>query len=136
MDLGFEGQRFTWTNYRNGNDNVKGRLDRALCTPTRRIHFHKAILYHEAMIGSDHTPLHLDTKGKSDYIHRPFRFDAKWLDFPTVEVILNDKWNKNNSSHDKMMGMQNKPKEWSRSAIRNAEKEIKRIKTIITTIQE
>ncbi|CAN1124924.1 hypothetical protein LINPERHAP2_LOCUS2624, partial [Linum perenne] len=57
--LHFSGIKFTWSNFQDGNDNIKIRLDRALCSSEWIILFDKAIIHHEAMIGSDHTPLRL-----------------------------------------------------------------------------
>ncbi|CAN1128052.1 hypothetical protein LINPERHAP2_LOCUS4389 [Linum perenne] len=63
LDLGFSGNRFTWSNLQDGDDNNKFRLDRALCSIPWRTAFDKAILYNEPMIGWDHTPLRLNLHG-------------------------------------------------------------------------
>ncbi|CAN1820416.1 hypothetical protein LINPERHAP1_LOCUS29088 [Linum perenne] len=54
MDLGFTGQRYTWTNFHVGNGNIKERLDKSLCTQSWRRKFDTAYLFHEPMIESDH----------------------------------------------------------------------------------
>ncbi|CAN0905933.1 hypothetical protein LINGRAHAP2_LOCUS23935 [Linum grandiflorum] len=72
MNLEFEGQKFTWTNYREDDRNITVRLDRALCSPAWRIQFHKAILSHEAMIGSDHTPFYSTSKEGRNSLPDPF----------------------------------------------------------------
>ncbi|CAN1154167.1 hypothetical protein LINPERHAP2_LOCUS19854 [Linum perenne] len=59
IDLRFEGDPFTWYNRQNGDDQIKERLDRALVNTFWRIHFSRALLFHESKIGSDHKPLRL-----------------------------------------------------------------------------
>ncbi|CAN1167929.1 hypothetical protein LINPERHAP2_LOCUS27534 [Linum perenne] len=47
MDVGYSGQRSTWTNFHVGRGQIKERLDRALCTESWRRKFYTARLYHE-----------------------------------------------------------------------------------------
>ncbi|KAF8405522.1 hypothetical protein HHK36_010429 [Tetracentron sinense] len=57
LDLGFQGNPFSWTNKRVGRDNVRERLDRALCSVAWRLRFDSAMVSHLPMVGSDHCPL-------------------------------------------------------------------------------
>ncbi|CAN0905945.1 hypothetical protein LINGRAHAP2_LOCUS23943 [Linum grandiflorum] len=136
MDLGFEGQRYTWTNYRREDGNIRVRLDQALCSPAWRLHFRQAILHHETMIGSDHTPILLNTQGRKEFVVRPFRFDARWNDHEDARGVISSSWDTQNDVHNKLMSLQSRLRTWSKSNIRNGEKEIKRIKERIKVIQE
>ncbi|KAJ7952092.1 RNA-directed DNA polymerase (Reverse transcriptase) Ribonuclease H [Quillaja saponaria] len=61
IDLGATGNLFTWSNGRNGNENVKVKLDRALAYHYWRILFPKATLTVLPAIQSDHNPILLKT---------------------------------------------------------------------------
>ncbi|CAN1121975.1 hypothetical protein LINPERHAP2_LOCUS1107 [Linum perenne] len=72
--------KFTWSNMKVGKDNIKVRLDRALCTSEWRFRFDKATIHHEAIIGSDHAPLRLQLFDNNMRKLAPFRIDERWLD--------------------------------------------------------
>lgn len=57
MDMDSQGCAYTWANNREGEDLVKKRLDRVLCTLEWRIAFHEAEIHALPTIGSDHSPL-------------------------------------------------------------------------------
>lgn len=57
MDMESQGCAFTWANNREGEDLVKKRLDRVLCTLEWRVIFHEAEVHALPAIGSDHSPL-------------------------------------------------------------------------------
>jgi hypothetical protein len=78
VDLGFTGNKFTWTNRRWGRNCIKERLDRGISSINWRIQFQKAVKYHLGAINSDHCPLLLDTNPADKYTPRPFRFEAAW----------------------------------------------------------
>ncbi|CAN1177320.1 hypothetical protein LINPERHAP2_LOCUS33039 [Linum perenne] len=77
MDMGFVGQRFTWTNFHKDNENIKERLDRSLCNQAWTRNFEEAQLFHELIIRSDHCPLCLDLTSRRKKGNTPFRFDRR-----------------------------------------------------------
>ncbi|CAN1164443.1 hypothetical protein LINPERHAP2_LOCUS25565 [Linum perenne] len=77
MDMGFRGQNFTWTNYKEGDENIKERIDRAMCNVEWRRRFERAIVFHEPMNGSDHTPLRIDLDGQRITKTTPLMFDKR-----------------------------------------------------------
>jgi exonuclease III len=93
VDLGFSGNKFTWTNKRWGKNSIRERLDRGLSNINWRLKFPKAAIYHLGAIKSDHCPILLDTNPSESFTPRPFKFEAAWTrDFKSFEVV--DKaWN-------------------------------------------
>lgn len=62
MEVPNKGYAFTWRNNRNGQDCVKEKLDRVLCTMDWRLNFPTADVYALPAIGSDHSPILLTTE--------------------------------------------------------------------------
>ncbi|KAL5699684.1 hypothetical protein ACHQM5_030553 [Ranunculus cassubicifolius] len=92
MDIGFTCYRFTWTNKRLGDGNIKQRLDRVLVDPDWLDKFPKAILHHLTAIHSDHTPLLLDLNPKHKKNCYPFKFQAMWIRDESFQQITTNAW--------------------------------------------
>ncbi|CAN1159582.1 Transposon TX1 uncharacterized 149 kDa protein [Linum perenne] len=91
LDLGYQGDPFTWYNGQRGSNEIKVRLDRGLANPAWRLLFDKALIFHEGKIGSNHRPLRLNFQGHRNNTKCPFRFDASWLSDPECsEIVLNN----------------------------------------------
>lgn len=95
LDLGFQGQPYTWSNRREGEELVSERLDRVLCNPEWRILFEEATLYHLETQGSDHCPILLMIKPQDDAARKPkpFRFENMWMSHADFFGLLQDSWN-------------------------------------------
>ena len=93
IDLGFNGNKFTWTNKRWGKDCIRERLDRGVCNDGWRIIFPHAIIWHLPAPHSDHSPILLDTNVKVRKKGRPFRFETVWSRDPTC--VINEAWQSN-----------------------------------------
>ncbi|GLT69444.1 hypothetical protein SLA2020_415930 [Shorea laevis] len=78
VDLGFIGNRFTWSNHRLGQANIRERLDRGLANHGWMHLFPNAIVNHFPAIKSDHCPILLSTLGNYQNLPKPFRFEAFW----------------------------------------------------------
>lgn len=76
VDLGFSGNKFSWSNRRWGRNSVKERLDRGIASMSWRLTFPRASILHLSAIKSDHCPLLLDTNPSNDFSPCPFRFEA------------------------------------------------------------
>jgi hypothetical protein len=87
-DLGFKGSKFTWCNYREGNEFIKERLDRALATPGWCYLFPNVEVEVLAAQSSDHKPLWVRLTQSSGHHSRSFKYEASWdKDVECVEVI-------------------------------------------------
>ncbi|CAN0913344.1 hypothetical protein LINGRAHAP2_LOCUS27863 [Linum grandiflorum] len=86
IDLGYKGQRYTWNNFQQGDDNIKQLLDRAVSNIVWRTTFEKATLYHEPVIGSDHSPLRLDLIDKKKMVQHPSDSIANGSTIRTVQA--------------------------------------------------
>ncbi|XP_056697347.1 uncharacterized protein [Spinacia oleracea] len=94
LDLGFTGQKFTWTNkIRTGP--IMERLDRAWTTVDWLNMFPSAFLKVLPRLTSDHCPILLNlSKPVGQQKPKPFRFEPMWcLDF-TFANVLNSEWSK------------------------------------------
>jgi len=78
MDLPSHGCAFTWSNNRAGATLVKERLDRAVCTAEWRLTYPNAQVLALPAVGSDHSPLVLDTKPCLSRQKRHFTYEAFW----------------------------------------------------------
>ena len=95
VDLGFQGNIYTWNNGRDGVDFVQERLDRACATVEWRDMFPQAQVRHIHAPYSDHNPILIITQP-----HRlvnakkkiPRRFEEKWATHPYCEMIIQTSW--------------------------------------------
>ncbi|KAF8392785.1 hypothetical protein HHK36_021022 [Tetracentron sinense] len=78
LDLGFNGNPFSCFNKRAGKDNIRERLDRALCSVEWRLRFATALVSQKPMFGSDHSPLLVTLHPALEKGRRPFRFESMW----------------------------------------------------------
>ncbi|XP_072087402.1 uncharacterized protein [Arachis hypogaea] len=76
-DLGMIGRRFTWTNRRRGQDQIRERLDRALANGEWMDYFPSASLSRLTKNGSDHVPILLDTNPVIENSNKRFKFQER-----------------------------------------------------------
>lgn len=89
MDLGFNGDPFTWV-----RGNTVKILDRAICNFDWRIRFECVEINHLPKLKSDHSPLliNFEHRRNANRRRRPFRFEAIWLTHPNFNQLVNDNW--------------------------------------------
>ncbi|GAU39667.1 hypothetical protein TSUD_60340 [Trifolium subterraneum] len=96
LDLGFIGYSFTWSNGREGVENVKCRLDRAL-TSQRFISEHSPIkVMHLPRYGSDHSAISITLNDVCSNISKKrvylFRFEERWYKDNRCEQLVHTTW--------------------------------------------
>ena len=83
---------FTWSNKREGSQQMASRLDRFLIS-NNATHlggeFTTSIL---PISGSDHWPIELQWNRPGSNIRRPFRFEEFWLTHPGFEKLVSTTW--------------------------------------------
>lgn len=122
IDLGFSGSQFTWAKGNWGRTAIKRRLDRAISSISWRLAFPKASITHLGTIGSDHTPILLNTNPMDYFAHRPFRFEAAWARGPRRHDVILEAWNEDNGG-SKFIRLCRK-QEATRKALRKWNKEM------------
>ncbi|KAL8507009.1 hypothetical protein ACS0TY_017768 [Phlomoides rotata] len=103
-DLGFQGNKFTWSNNSEGIDNIQVRLDRAFANSMWRVIFPKARVFHLLRFKSDHAPILVDCEfsnsigaRKRRNFERVFRFEKMWLEKDECVEIVAKGWNRENT---------------------------------------
>ncbi|CAM8986652.1 unnamed protein product [Rhodiola kirilowii] len=92
-DLGFEGGRFTYSNRRQGADEVKARLDRVVVNQAWRFLFPNAVARHSFANSSDHLPIVLSTTEKATASKvKIVRFELMWLRHKEFKGIVKKNW--------------------------------------------
>lgn len=89
VDLGFDGNPFTWTNVREGAALIRERLDRALAKHTWISKFQGTEVSHLPRSYSDHCPVSINLNLSSSNSHKlyPFRCKEAWLAHPNFEFF-------------------------------------------------
>ena len=84
---------FTWTNKREGIQQIASRLDRFLISDNATYvggDFSATIL---PFSGSDHWPIELQWNRPGNNLKRPFRFEEFWLNQPDFNELVKATWN-------------------------------------------
>ena len=84
------GLKFTWSNKQQNPTLVK--LDRILATSCWDTHFKSAFAWSKARVGSDHSPLVLDTGERRDNKAKYFYFQENWIESEGFKNLIKDKW--------------------------------------------
>ncbi|CAN1147662.1 Transposon TX1 uncharacterized 149 kDa protein [Linum perenne] len=127
MDMGFIGHKFTWSNCQEGEDNIKERIDRVLCNLEWRRSYERAIVYHEPMIGSDHAPLRIQLDGRHQRKNTPFRFDTRWIEYPSCSEVAMSRWSERGDCHTKLKSLSGELKKWSKETVGNSSYNIRKL---------
>uniref|UniRef100_A0A2N9FDP4 Reverse transcriptase domain-containing protein n=1 Tax=Fagus sylvatica TaxID=28930 RepID=A0A2N9FDP4_FAGSY len=95
VDLGFQGAKYTWTNNRDDDANIQGRLDRALATAPWLDFFPRYSVSHFSVSVSDHLELVVSTVSGTFTSRRKKivrRFEEKWATNPDCEKLIQESW--------------------------------------------
>jgi exonuclease III len=108
-DLHINGVKFSWTNKQ--QDPIMEKLDRVLMTSSWDIQYANSYAWFKARVGSDHSPLVLDTGEKREPRTKYFYFQERWFHLDNFDMLVKNKWveskgsmRANNYSLDKWHG--------------------------------
>ncbi|GMJ13879.1 hypothetical protein HRI_005057100 [Hibiscus trionum] len=89
-DLGYVGRWYTWEKCRMSNNNVRGRLDKAVANTVWWENFPNYSVKHLTHAISDHCPVLIDTCATIDSCKHDvsFRFDANWILEDDIEEVV------------------------------------------------
>ncbi|XP_042962309.1 uncharacterized protein LOC122296569 [Carya illinoinensis] len=93
-DLGFIGQKFTWSNCQGGGQCVLERLDRALVNDPWGSRFPFASVVHGLATYSDHVPIWISTDSEEGFVKNKnlFRFEPMWVGEKGCDDIIASIW--------------------------------------------
>lgn len=92
IDVGFKGNRYTWTNRWCGQANIHERIDRGFINDSWRLLFPHSLLTHLPVMNSDHRPILLNTTPIHNSSPKPFCFESMWIQDPTAADVIHA-WN-------------------------------------------
>lgn len=129
MDLGFQGEFFTWEKSRGTERWIQERLDMGLANKDWRDLFPSAVVNVMEVSTSDHLPLYL-TLNRKVYMHKAnrFRFENIWIKEDECRNIVLDCWNKVEglSIMDKMEYVCTKLEEWGGGMVKEMRAQMER----------
>ncbi|KAH0684447.1 hypothetical protein KY289_022199 [Solanum tuberosum] len=120
LDLGFSGQKFTWSNKRGIGHRIWKRLDRALVNDTWLEKMPQTTITHLPSVSSDHCPLLMEMNARVDDHIKYFKFLNCWTDQPNFIDTVKTCWERpiegNNMwrFHQKLKRLSNTLSSWSR----------------------
>ncbi|KAF7114851.1 hypothetical protein RHSIM_RhsimUnG0075100 [Rhododendron simsii] len=94
-DLECKGPRFMWRNNRNEGDFIMERIDIAFANARWRETFDTALVMVEVAVGSDHSPLLLNTDFSLNKVKKSFKFESFWTTEEACKQIIADTWAQN-----------------------------------------
>jgi hypothetical protein len=92
VDLGFVGNKFTWSNHRSRRANIRERLDRGLANQGWVHLYPNSLINHLLAANSDHCHILLSTDGSYRNLPKPFRFEAFWTCDQSSHSIVAGAW--------------------------------------------
>ncbi|PON61378.1 Endonuclease/exonuclease/phosphatase [Trema orientale] len=87
-----QGGQFTWSNRRGPGKHIKVTLDRGVANDQWRCLFPRATLRVFPAIGSDHSPIMLNTMGDMSFLKQPFKFEAIWARDLRSHLVVKSAW--------------------------------------------
>ncbi|KAF5468931.1 hypothetical protein F2P56_013039 [Juglans regia] len=132
-DMGFVGNKYTWSNNRYGDELTKERLDRGLCNAIWASWNPRAVVLSLTALTSDHCPILIskDNSQKDISNHtKPFRYEVSWAQREACNKLIAEEWsrprlasNKLNSVTEGLKRCQVKLQQWSKQAMSGTKKE-------------
>ncbi|CAM8916564.1 unnamed protein product [Rhodiola kirilowii] len=136
MDLGFKGSMFTYSNKRQGLDEIQCRLDRAVVDDLWVQKYPKSVIQHLVSHHSDHCPILLNIDEGEMVQERQFRFESMWMRDSGLVDIVNKSWNVSGNMHDKLSQLSQQLKVWNKKSFGNVGDHLKRLKEELDAVRQ
>lgn len=137
VDLGFNGPRFTWTNWRDIFDLVQERIDRFFANPSWCTNFPNAKVTHLTHCLSDHCMVLLESNPSSGvHLPKPFMFHSFWLSDLSFPCIVSEAWGQALPLQTAIDRFAKKATDWNRYHFGNIFGKKKRIMARLNGIQK
>ena len=135
LDLGFEGQKYTWSRHFENGSSIWERLDRCLVTSSWFLSFPGSKVYHLRCDSSDHIPLFIRLSGiDAPRQKKKFRFEEMWLSNRECEDVIFSAWHSGDGlrfEDDVLKKIDKCGKQltwWDRNVFGNVRRELERLK--------
>ncbi|XP_071928124.1 uncharacterized protein [Coffea arabica] len=92
VDLGFNGNPWTWSNNWEDEGEIRQSLDRGLSSKNWCQNFDKAKCQHVETLGSDHSMLLIDNWPRIEKRRSRFFFDKRWLKREEINQVVEQAW--------------------------------------------
>lgn len=92
LDLGYQGQAFTWSGKRADGVLIQERLDRGLINTQWQEEWPNSSITHLPVMGSDHCPIFLETESRIRRGFKPFKFEVFWTYDPECREVVDRSW--------------------------------------------
>lgn len=142
IDMGYNGQHFTWCNNREGTERIRERLDRAIVNTEWIQKYPKAEVIHKLNIGSDHCPIVVQLEKQGVRTRKPFRFEKGWAENRECKEIVSEIWERDRGQrnrggiHDRLGTCRHRLRRWNRANAVNNRIAIERIQQQLKTVQQ
>ncbi|KAG5585870.1 hypothetical protein H5410_046304 [Solanum commersonii] len=142
LDLGFSGQKYTWSNKRCIHHRIWKRLDRAMVNDSWLEKMPQTTITHLSSIGSDHCPLLLEMVAREEEHTKYFKFLNCWAEHPNFLDMVKSCWEREvegNSMwrfHQKLKRLSNTLTTWSRREFGDILMKVREYKEKVRTAEE
>nr|XP_025682322.1 uncharacterized protein LOC112783548 [Arachis hypogaea] len=92
IDIGMVGRPFTWSNRQRGDELIQERLDRFLVGVDWQQLYPNATVLRLSELGSNHSPLLLDSNPRTERSKRRFKFQERWCFNDEIRQIVREVW--------------------------------------------
>ncbi|KAL9690014.1 hypothetical protein QQ045_010407 [Rhodiola kirilowii] len=139
VDLGFKGTKFTYSNKRQGCEEVRSCVDRAVGDDLWLNKFPNASVEHLVSHHSDHCPLLFKLDGISGGQNKLFRFESMWMRDASLADIISKTWNPSVDSasmNDKLAFLSQNLKIWNIKCFGNVNSQLKRLNGELDAVRQ
>ncbi|XP_073357721.1 uncharacterized protein [Aegilops tauschii subsp. strangulata] len=141
VDLGFQGQPWTFEKRVSGGTYTRVRLDRALGSSEWCAQFPLALVEHLTSATSDHSPLLVKLAASGHRLEKSFKYEVMWEMHPDLKRAVDSVWEPNSRNRTasevraNLTALANELGEWSKATFGSVRGEIKKLKCEIEKLR-